>query len=52
MKYKFALNDVWDVDERGMTTVPNKPYKILAARGKINKVAFYLPKRKVCTHIQ
>ncbi|KAG5866973.1 hypothetical protein JTB14_031277 [Gonioctena quinquepunctata] len=30
----FFLMDVYNVDETGITTVPNKPFKVLAYRGK------------------
>lgn len=33
-KYKFAPNDIYNVDETGILTVPNKQSKVLALRGK------------------
>lgn len=33
-KYKFSPSDIYNVDETGITTVPNKPSKVLALRGK------------------
>lgn len=33
-KHQFSPNDIYNVDETGITTVPNKPSKILALRGK------------------
>lgn len=33
-KHKFSPNDIYNVDETGITTVPNKPSKVLALRGK------------------
>jgi len=33
-KYNFAPNDIYNVDETGITTVPNKPSKVLALKGK------------------
>lgn len=33
-KHKFAPNDIYNVDETGILTVPNKPSKVLALRGK------------------
>jgi hypothetical protein len=33
-KYRFAPNDIYNVDETGILTVPNKPSKVLALRGK------------------
>lgn len=34
LKYKFSPNDIYNVDETGITTVPTKPSKVLALRGK------------------
>ncbi|GBM03740.1 hypothetical protein AVEN_134958-1 [Araneus ventricosus] len=33
-KYKFSPCDIYNIDETGITTVPNKPSKVLALRGK------------------
>jgi hypothetical protein len=33
-KYRFSPNNIYNVDETGILTVPNKPSKILALRGK------------------
>lgn len=33
-KHNFSPSDIYNVDETGITTVPNKPSKILASRGK------------------
>lgn len=33
-KYNFSPSDIYNVDETGITTVPNKPSKVLALRGK------------------
>lgn len=33
-KHKFSANNIYNVDETGITTVPNKPSKVLALRGK------------------
>lgn len=37
-KYKFAPNDIYNVDKTGNLTVPNKPSKVLALRDKENKL--------------
>lgn len=34
LKYQFSPNDIYNVDETGILTVPNKPSKVLALRGK------------------
>ena len=34
MKYQVSSNDVYNADEAGISTVPNKPSKVLALRGK------------------
>lgn len=33
-KYKFSPECVWNVDETGVTTVPNKQSKVIRVRGK------------------
>lgn len=33
-KHKFSPNEIYNVDETGILTVPNKPSKVLALRGK------------------
>lgn len=33
-KYTFLPENIYNVDETGMTTVPNKPLKVIARRGK------------------
>lgn len=33
-KHKFTPNNIYNVDETGILTVPNKPSKVLALRGK------------------
>lgn len=33
-KYKFSPNNIYNVDETGILTVPNKPSRVLSLRGK------------------
>lgn len=33
-KYRFSPNNIYNVDETGILTVPNKPSKVVALRGK------------------
>lgn len=51
-KYKFALNYIYNLDETGVLTVPNKSSRVLALRGKKQVGSFTSGERGVLVIVE